>query len=497
MEATQKVEKAVSNKAVDAAELARLKHIACKEMPDISSAEHAVSAAKKLNVAEISTLQSSLTELHNEPSNITEAKGTIAEAKKRIMDLQNQVEAMLAGAPRVDGHCPGCSIPLVLTDRSVSNGPQRYVLTHSTGTQVDQTQINALNRDIETMQTRISKETGIINKHAKRVVNKKGIIQNELEGKQVEQRQAYLVAKTRLTNATQQADEIKTAQVQLATITAKEEGVSANVLVILRQEKAQAEARMNAWLIKTNADRYAEDARQFSVLKGVTAPGGLRKTKMDQSLAGFNKRLAWISDYGKWGTVSLSNDFDLQYMGRPYVVCSGAEQYRCQATLQVFMATLEKAPLMLFDGADILDSKGRMGLVNMLVGAGIQSVIAMTGKLDYAKAVTKLIDATFWVEGGAVRRIPKPTAPAPQLPPEPPPEDPELTKYKEMLARHDWLYAMADDGRAYRDGEKAHNHLISRARQGGDDYKNAFNLAYAKAWNRVNPDPVTPIFQGK
>ena len=290
--ATRQIENAAANQAVGVAEAARSNQIATGEMPDILAAEQVLADAQNVNAVEINALRSSLTELQKEPGNVIEARETMEEAKRRIRELQSQIDTMLAGAPKIDGKCPGCEIPITIHfrkhgDSSGLDGYNKlgeYALSHPAGTQVNQMQVDAHNKDIALMQTKVSERTDIINRHAKHAADRKAVSQNDLEGKRVEQRQACLMAETRLTNAKQKACKIKTAQAQLANITGKGEEVSSDIIAELHQAYEHAETRMRAWLAKTNADRYTEEARKFAVLKDVTSPNGLRKTIMGNDL---------------------------------------------------------------------------------------------------------------------------------------------------------------------------------------------------------------------
>ena len=491
--AKRAVDRAIANQAVNVSEVAKLEKVAGAILPNLRDLQKSLSAARKTNAPVIGDLQAALSALHKEPQPITNARVAILAANKQVKNLQKQIATIQAGAPQVDGYCPGCETPLSIHDYGPGHQPQRYHFSHPTGAQVDQAQIDALKKEIANLDDAMRQNNTLLSNHTQSVANKQKAIQNDLDRALSTHKQAIREPENKLNQAKRQESEVKTAQSQLAKIKARDHGVSAEALATLRQELTQAEARLKAWEIKNSADRYAEDARQYAVIKAVTATDGLRKTKMDTALVTINVKLAEISGIAKWGPVSLTTDFDLQYMGRPYVICSAAEQYRCRVTMQVMMATLEQAPILLFDGTDILDSSGRLGLVTLLRSTGIPSIIAMTAKRDYTMAVATLFDSTFWVEDGVVSHLSGPVV----SPPAPQPEDPELTKFKETLARHDWFYVMADDGRAYKAGEKAHNGLINRAKQGGDDYMSAFNLTYAKAWSGVSSKPVTPVFPGK
>lgn len=488
------VDHAIANQAVDAAETVRVGTLAGAPMPDMAGLEKELMSARSSYASEIADAQQALLNLQQEPPAITETRNALEVETRQLTDLQNEMTAMQSGVPRVNGACPWCEQPVFITDGGSAQKNHRYHLNKPAGTQLDQARLDAINQQIAALRQGIEKSNATIAAHVKHVADRRGVIQGDLNQDLENRQRAIKSVEAKITTAKRQVADITAAKSRLAEIQAKSGGVPAERLVALRQQLARAEIRLRAWEIKVNADRYAEDARQFGVIKKVTAPGGLRQSKMDKALSGLNARCAELSGIAQWGPVSLGADGDLFYAGRPLIICSRAEQYRCRVTIQVLCATLENPPLMLIDDADVLDANGRMGLVNMLRSTGISTFIAMTAKRDYAEAVATLFDSTLWVEGGIVSDI-SPAMLSAEPEPDVMPEDPELADFKAQLDVHDFLYMMADDGKAYRNGEKRHNDLISLARKSGDAFKRAFNEKFYAVWFRVNPNtPVTPVF---
>jgi hypothetical protein len=58
-----------------------------------------------------------------------------------------------------------------------------------------------------------------------------------------------------------------------------------------------------------------------------------------------------------------------------------------------------------------------------------------------------------------------------------------LDEYKTALAKHNWYYQFSDDPRVYRAGESAGTQLFSAAKNGGDDFKRAYNAEHARQFN--------------
>lgn len=58
-----------------------------------------------------------------------------------------------------------------------------------------------------------------------------------------------------------------------------------------------------------------------------------------------------------------------------------------------------------------------------------------------------------------------------------------LDEYKTALKKHDWFHYFSDDNRVCVAGERAGAALLSTAKNGGDDFKRAYNEEHAKRFN--------------
>lgn len=146
----------------------------------------------------------------------------------------------------------------------------------------------------------------------------------------------------------------------------------------------------------------------------ILAPDGLRRQKLVQKLAVFNRdHLAKLCALAEFQQVTVDESLSVLHGGRPYYLLSESEKYRVRAVLQTAVACVEGSPLVIFDGADILDSDGRNGLVVMLAGtiganSTLQSaVVAMTIRAeedapDFAAAG---LGRTYWLDAGIAREL--------------------------------------------------------------------------------------------
>ncbi|MBF0308097.1 MAG: hypothetical protein HQL56_01025 [Magnetococcales bacterium] len=178
---------------------------------------------------------------------------------------------------------------------------------------------------------------------------------------------------------------------------------------VLRLAGLEGKARndclaFQAW---TEATGYAGRAARLALAKEVLTQEGLRAKKLRSVLQQVNGLLASLSVAAEWGPVTLLPGMDLAFGGHPFFLLSESAKYRCQATMQAALAILDGSQLLMFDGADILDSKGRMGLLGMLAKLPETTafIIAMTAKRDYAETVSRYFDACYWVQDGTVASI--------------------------------------------------------------------------------------------
>ena len=58
-----------------------------------------------------------------------------------------------------------------------------------------------------------------------------------------------------------------------------------------------------------------------------------------------------------------------------------------------------------------------------------------------------------------------------------------IDQFKNAIAGFDWFYEMSDSHDVWRRGHAAEQSMLSRAHQGGDDFKRAWNEAHARRYN--------------
>jgi len=129
---------------------------------------------------------------------------------------------------------------------------------------------------------------------------------------------------------------------------------------------------------------------------------GVRKSKLLRALKGFNDRLKELSATAKWSDVLVTEDLEPTLGGRAYILLSDSEQYRVKAALQIVIAELDGSDLVILDGADILDRKGRDGMFRMLIKGDQKALVGMTlARPDMMPPLeAKDLGRTYWINDG-------------------------------------------------------------------------------------------------
>ena len=174
-----------------------------------------------------------------------------------------------------------------------------------------------------------------------------------------------------------------------------------------RDEIRVIEARIEARRQKEGADRCHAQVQINQRYIDLLASTGLRKRKLLRALDDFNAKMAELCTNAGYKLVSVDEEMTIRYAGRNYYLLSASEQYRVRAILQIAAAFSEGAPVVILDGADILDSAGRNGLFALL---GKLDIIALVGmmmnKPEQAPNLQKFdLGMTYWVEGGTIKEL--------------------------------------------------------------------------------------------
>jgi energy-coupling factor transporter ATP-binding protein EcfA2 len=306
----------------------------------------------------------------------------LEERQKILADLEDQSTAKAVEMVAAQNHrrglppanvtagipCPECSTPLIIRDDHVS---KTFVLEKAAPVS---------DADLKQRCLDIAGADGSVLR-----------LQNE----HAALRQKVLEASSELKKS---EDAVKT----LAAASGK--GGSADAVPAARQAHQEAADRLAEYDRWVQAKAIHDDIVWNLQLAGLLGDAGLRKTKLEEVLSLFNEpALKELSETAGWSTVVIHPDLSITYGDRRYELLSKSEQWRARAVLQVAIARIERADLIVLDEADILDRRGRNGLVAMLSLTKIPALVAMTiTKPDKAPDMSRAGGMSYWVEAGVV-----------------------------------------------------------------------------------------------
>lgn len=166
---------------------------------------------------------------------------------------------------------------------------------------------------------------------------------------------------------------------------------------------AELEALHTAYAKFLTARTLHEEIGHQLKLAELLGPSGLRKRKLRETISLFNGRLDELCLTAQWPVVAIDETMEVRVGQRHFADLSESEQWRAEVILALAIATIDGSPVVLLDRADVLDSRGRNGLLKLLRRLGRTAVACMTLPIAQAE---KLADAgipVFWLENGQAR----------------------------------------------------------------------------------------------
>lgn len=221
-------------------------------------------------------------------------------------------------------------------------------------------------------------------------------------------RETFNTAKLAYDETFQVLNAARAAKAKLDEVAAAGESATEQDVAQAKAIVASAEAALKAFTAKRDADAKHKAIMQNQAILDIMAPDGLRKRKLTRVLEDFNeKRLRPLYEDAGWKPVTIGDDLQARYGGRPLHLCSESEEYRARVVVQVAMAQIDDSAMVVIDRADMLDPKGRNGLLNLLLGADVPALVGMTvAAADKAPDLSAHeLGATYWVEGGQCQPV--------------------------------------------------------------------------------------------
>lgn len=174
-----------------------------------------------------------------------------------------------------------------------------------------------------------------------------------------------------------------------------------------RNAVRKAETRLQSFNRYNEALRVHRNILENQAIINVLEPEGIRRRSLEKGLADFNGRLEYLCHVAGWACVKVDGDMSVSYNDRPFVLCSESEKFRAKVTLQAAIAEYDGSHALVVDAADILDNKGRAGLLKLLSGQSYCSFVGMmAAKPSAAPDLKKLgIGRKYWVEAGNCEEV--------------------------------------------------------------------------------------------
>lgn len=194
-----------------------------------------------------------------------------------------------------------------------------------------------------------------------------------------------------MTEATEQLVALQAAKAKAAT-----------ALEQLRAAKATADSATKK---TADAATHHADVEAWAAIGEALSPDGIPADLLAEAIKPINDRLEQSAADAEWPVAAIAGDMSVTAGGRAYALLSVSEKYRVDAMVAEAIAFLSNAHLLVLDGADVLDLKGRADLFAWL------DVLAENGEIDSAlvfatlKALPNDLPATItahWIQGGVV-----------------------------------------------------------------------------------------------
>lgn len=297
---------------------------------------------------------------------VTSLEGELQLAEVRSRDLTAQLGAL--GSPGHDPmECPDCGAKLTLKPRADLLGQHQLVKAET------------LSPEAQAEHARVSKEVHDSTVAVTGLRDKLAQARHQLE--------TALEAQKRLETASDPA-------------TIAETGLK-------KEARDAAERRLDAFNVCREAySVYEQIITQKDLVKALSQDG-TRKRKLDDQIDSFNKEvLKPLSDQLGCDAVFMDNELAIFRGKYPYGMLSRSAQYAVRTLLQVAIAKADRSELLVVDDLDAITSrKGRAGVMNMVVGSGIPTLICMAKKPeDRTPDLAELkIGHSYVIEDGVLR----------------------------------------------------------------------------------------------
>jgi hypothetical protein len=143
-------------------------------------------------------------------------------------------------------------------------------------------------------------------------------------------------------------------------------------------ELERAKTYREAVRVTHEAMRIHREIVGYAKAAELAGPMGLRKAKLSTLIEAMNGSLADLCEAAGWKKLEIDLDLNVSLGGFAWANLSQGARWRVDAALAMYFAERDGSHVMVLDGADVLDARGRNGLLKLAGEFEIPVLIGMT-----------------------------------------------------------------------------------------------------------------------
>ena len=207
---------------------------------------------------------------------------------------------------------------------------------------------------------------------------------------------ADAAAERALGDATRKVEEARAAAAELAKLPPPQSVDTSAIDAEIETAKAYREAVR----VTHEAMRIHREVVGYTKAAELAGPMGLRKTKLSTLVEAMNAALAELCGAAGWKKIVLDLDLNVSMDGFAWANLSQGARWRVDAAIALYFAERDGSHIAVLDGADVLDARGRNGLLTLAGEFEIPILIGMTlTRSDAQKLAGAGYPVTFIHEG--------------------------------------------------------------------------------------------------
>jgi hypothetical protein len=207
-------------------------------------------------------------------------------------------------------------------------------------------------------------------------------------------------------------NELAILQSEVEPVTDEQIEATTEALIALKLNESKHRAQIEALTDRQRLIEGAAEAEQkaaghhkdvlaWDLIAKALAPDGIPADILNGALAPVNDALAILARLSGWKATVINEGMDITYGGRLYGLCSESAKWRADCLIALAIAQLSELKLIVLDRFDVLDSRSRPQMLDMLkelarLGAMDTVIICGTMKAMPAKMGAEVTGV--WIE---------------------------------------------------------------------------------------------------